>query len=132
MKQHIVRSKKVNFNDTDNNSSVTVQSKHFKNASDKPVAIKDSITPPEHREGYISIPSKLPLNLIIAWVVQLVILVGVGTSAYTSMKSDQAVFYEKLTRIENNMYTNQEAKLRIEIQDSKIDQLRKEIEAKGK
>ena len=117
----------VKFTDTDNDSEISVKTKHLR-ISDTPVTISDSISPPETREGYISVPSKLSLNIFIGLFVQSIALAITGTGMWVSLKNDQANLSTNLARIEANMYTNSEAKLRLEMQDAKIEQLRKELE----
>ena len=117
----------VKFTDTDNDSEISVKTKHLR-ISDTPISISDSISPPETREGYISVPSKLSLNIFIGLFVQSIALAITGTGMWVSLKNDQANLTNNLARIEANMYTNSEAKLRLEMQDAKIEQLRKELE----
>ena len=117
----------VKFTDTDNDSEISVKTKLLR-ISDTPVTISDSISPPETREGYISVPSKLSLNIFIGLFVQSIALAITGTGMWVSLKNDQANLSTNLARIEANMYTNSEAKLRLEMQDAKIEQLRKELE----
>lgn len=65
-------------------------------------------------EGYVSLPSKLSFNLFLGWMVHLLVISVGGTSMYTSMKSEQAILNDKVSRIEANMYTVNEANLRLE------------------
>ena len=100
------------------------------------IPIEDNINQPPHppNEGYVSLPSKLSFNLFIGWMVHLLVLTGGGVSMYMSIKSEQARLTEKVTRIEESMYTASEAKLRKEMIDRDIDSLKEEIkeEIKGK
>ena len=100
------------------------------------IPIEDNINQPPHplNEGYVSLPSKLSFNLFIGWMVHLLVLTGGGVSMYMSIKSEQAILTEKVTRIEESMYTASEAKLRKEMIDRDIDSLKEEIkeEIKGK
>lgn len=56
----------------------------------------------------------------------IVISVG-GTSMYSSMKSQQAILNDKVSRIEANMYTTNEANLRLEMQKAEIAALKEEL-----
>ena len=90
------------------------------------IPIEDSVnTQPE--EGSIILPSKLSFNLLIGWVVHLVVFTVAGTSMYTSMKTEQMMPNEKVTRIEANMYTVKEANLRLEMQKAEITALQEEL-----
>lgn len=96
------------------------------------IPIEDSVnTQPE--EGSIILPSKLSFNLLIGWVVHLVVFTIAGTSMYTSMKTEQMMLNEKVSRIEANMYTKQEANLRLEMQKAEYAVLQEEVKKrKGK
>ena len=90
------------------------------------IPIEDSVnTQPE--EGSIILPSKLSFNLLIGWVVHLVVFTVAGTSMYTSMKTEQMMLNEKVTRIEANMYTVKEANLRLKIKKAEITALQEEL-----
>ena len=97
------------------------------------VEIEDNINQPPQptNEGYVSLPSKLPFNLFIGWMVHLLVLTGGGVSMYMSIKSEQARLTEKVTRIEESMYTASEAKLRREMYERDIESLKEEIKGKG-
>ena len=90
------------------------------------IPIEDSVnTQPE--DGTIILPSRLSFNLLIGWVVHLVVFTVAGTSMYTSMKTEQMMLNEKVTRIEANMYTVKEANLRLEMQKAEITALQEEL-----
>lgn len=97
------------------------------------IPIEDNINQPPHppNEGYVSLPSKLSFNLFIGWMVHLLVLTGGGVSMYMSIKSEQARLTEKVTRIEESMYTASEAKLRREMYEKDIESLKEEIKGKG-
>lgn len=97
------------------------------------IPIEDNINQPPHppNEGYVSLPSKLSFNLFIGWMVHLLVLTGGGVSMYMSIKSEQARLTEKVTRIEESMYTVSEAKLRREMYERDIASLKEEIKGKG-
>ena len=97
------------------------------------IPIEDNINQPPHapNEGYVSLPSKLSFNLFIGWMVHLLVLTGGGVSMYMSIKSEQARLTEKVTRIEESMYTESEAKLRREMFERDIASLKEEIKGKG-
>ena len=97
------------------------------------IPIEDNINQPPHppNEGYVSLPSKLSFNLFIGWMVHLLVLTGGGVSMYMSIKSEQARLTEKVTRIEESMYTVSEAKLRREMFERDIASLKEEIKGKG-
>ena len=97
------------------------------------IPIEDNINQPPHppNEGYVSLPSKLSFNLFIGWMVHLLVLTGGGVSMYMSIKSEQARLTEKVTRIEESMYTASEAKLRREMYERDIASLKEEIKGKG-
>ena len=97
------------------------------------IPIEDNINQPPHppNEGYVSLPSKLSFNLFIGWMVHLLVLTGGGVSMYMSIKSEQARLTEKVTRIEESMYTASEAKLRREMYERDIEALKEEIKNKG-
>ena len=97
------------------------------------IPIEDNINQPPHppNEGYVSLPSKLSFNLFIGWMVHLLVLTGGGVSMYMSIKSEQARLTEKVTRIEESMYTASEAKLRREMFERDIASLKEEIKGKG-
>ena len=118
---------RTKFNDTDTDSEVTINSKNFL-VTDTPVQIKDNID--NNQPGYLSIPSKLPLGPTLGFAIQFIVLTAVGTTMYNSLTNTQAQMTEKLNRIESNMYTIQEAKFRIEMQDAKMEQIKKEVEGK--
>ena len=118
---------RTKFNDTDTDSEVTINSKNFL-VTDTPVQIKDNID--NNQPGYLSIPSKLPLGPTLGFAIQFIVLTAVGTTMYNSLTNKQAQMTEKLNRIESNMYTIQEAKFRIEMQDAKMEQIKKEVEGK--
>ena len=96
------------------------------------IPIEDNINQPPHppNEGYVSLPSKLSFNLFIGWMVHLLVLTGGGVSMYMSIKSEQARLTEKVTRIEESMYTASEAKLRREMFERDIASLKEEIKSK--
>ncbi len=78
-------------------------------------------------------PERLPLGLFLGFIIQFVVLVVGGTAMFTSMKAEQASVKEQVSRIEENMYTKQEALLRLEMQRSELDNLKQSlIERKGK
>ena len=97
------------------------------------IPIEDNINQPPQppNEGYVSLPSKLSFNLFIGWMVHLLVLTGGGVSMYTSIKAEQDRLTEKLTRIEESMYTEHEAKLRREMYERDIESLKEEIKNKG-
>ena len=64
-------------------------------------------------------------------MVHLLVLTGGGVSMYMSIKSEQARLTEKVTRIEESMYTASEAKLRREMYERDIESLKEEIKGKG-
>lgn len=94
------------------------------------IPIEDNINQPPN-EGYVSLPSKLSFNLFIGWMVHLLVLTGGGVSMYMSIKAEQDRLTEKLTRIEESMYTEHEAKLRREMYERDIESLKEEIKNKG-
>ena len=97
----------------------------------------ETIIPSEHAakhqpeqnggDGYISWPSKISFNLFVGWMAHLIIISIGGTSMYTSMKSEQAILNDKISRIEANMYTVNEANLRLEMQKAEIAVLKEEL-----
>ena len=96
------------------------------------IPIEDNINqPPPPNDGYVSLPSKLSFNLFIGWMVHLLVLTGGGVSMYMSIKSEQARLTEKVTRIEESMYTASEAKLRREMYEKDIASIKEEIKNKG-
>lgn len=97
------------------------------------IPIEDNINQPPHQpnEGYVSLPGKLSFNLFIGWMVHLLVLTGGGVSMYMSIKSEQARLTEKVTRIEESMYTASEAKLRREMYERDIASIKEEIKGKG-
>ena len=97
------------------------------------IEIEDNINQPPQppNEGYVSLPSKLSFNLFIGWMVHLLVLTGGGVSMYMSIKSEQSRLTEKVTIIEESMYTASEAKLRREIFERDIAALKEEIKNKG-
>lgn len=98
------------------------------------IPIEDNINQPPQppNEGYVSLPSKLSFSLFIGWMVHLLVLTGGGVSMYMSIKSEQSRLTEKVTRIEESMYTASEAKLRREMYEKDIVSLKEEIKNKGK
>lgn len=97
------------------------------------IPIEDNINQPPHppNEGYVSLPSKLSFNLFIGWMLHLLVLTGGGVSMYMSLKSEQYRLADKVTRIEQSMYTADEAKLRREMFERDIASLKEEIKGKG-
>ena len=78
-------------------------------------------------EGYVNMPERLPLGLFLGFIIQFVVLVVGGTAMFTSMKAEQASVKEQVSRIEENMYTKQEASLRLEMQRSELDNLKQTL-----
>ena len=72
-------------------------------------------------------PERLPLGLFLGFIIQFVVLVVGGTAMFTSMKAEQASVKEQVSRIEENMYTKQEALLRLEMQRSELDNLKQTL-----
>ena len=97
------------------------------------IPIEDNINQPPQppNEGYVSLPSKLSFNLFIGWMVHLLALTGGGVSMYMSIKAEQYRLSDKVTRIEQSMYTADEAKLRREMYERDIESLKEEIKNKG-
>ncbi len=97
------------------------------------IPIEDSVSPQPTEEGSIILPSKLSFNIFIGWVAHLVVITVAGTTMYNSMKTDQLILNEKVSRIEANMYTKQEANLRLEMQKAEYAVLQEEVKKrKGK
>ena len=119
------------FKHLDTDSDIEVIDK--KTELTEEIPIQDNINQPPQppNEGYVSLPSKLSFNLFIGWMVHLLVLTGGGVSMYMSIKSEQARLTEKVTRIEESMYTASEAKLRREMFERDIASLKEEIKGKG-
>lgn len=119
------------FKHLDTDSDIEVIDK--KTELTEEIPIQDNINQPPQppNEGYVSLPSKLSFNLFIGWMVHLLVLTGGGVSMYMSIKAEQDRLTEKLTRIEESMYTEHEAKLRREMYERDIESLKEEIKNKG-
>ena len=119
------------FKHLDTDSDIEVIDK--KTELTEEIPIEDNINQPPQppNEGYVSLPSKLSFNLFIGWMVHLLVLTGGGVSMYMSIKAEQDRLTEKLTRIEESMYTEHEAKLRREMYERDIESLKEEIKNKG-
>ena len=119
------------FKHLDTDSDIEVIDK--KTELTEEIPIEDNINQPPQppNEGYVSLPSKLSFNLFIGWMVHLLVLTGGGVSMYMSIKAEQDRLTEKLTRIEESMYTASEAKLRREMYERDIESLKEEIKNKG-
>lgn len=114
------------FNHRDGEAEIEVVSQ----TTETVIPIEDSVNQQPQQsigEGYVSLPSKLSFNLFLGWMVHLLVISVGGTSMYTSMKSEQAILNEKVSRIEANMYTVNEANLRLEMQKAEIAALKEEL-----
>ena len=115
------------FNHRDGEAEIEVVSE----TTETIIPIEDSVNQQPQQsvgEGYVSLPSKLSFNLFLGWMVHLLVISVGGTSMYTSMKSEQAILNDKVSRIEANMYTVNEANLRLEMQKAEIAALKEELE----
>ena len=119
------------FKHLDTDSDIEVIDK--KTELTEEIPIEDNINQPPQppNEGYVSLPSKLSFNLFIGWMVHLLVLTGGGVSMYMSIKAEQYRLSDKVTRIEQSMYTVDEAKLRREMYERDIESLKEEIKNKG-
>ena len=119
------------FKHLDTDSDIEVIDK--KTELTEEIPIEDNINQPPQppNEGYVSLPSKLSFNLFIGWMVHLLVLTGGGVSMYMSIKAEQDRLSDKVTRIEQSMYTADEAKLRREMYERDIESLKEEIKNKG-
>ena len=114
------------FNHRDGEAEIEVVSE----TTETIIPIEDSVNQQPQQsigEGYVSLPSKLSFNLFLGWMVHLLVISVGGTSMYTSMKSEQAILNDKVSRIEANMYTVNEANLRLEMQKAEIAALKEEL-----
>ena len=115
------------FNHRDGEAEVEIVSQ----TTETIIPIEDSVNQQPQQngggDGYISLPSKLSFNLFLGWMAHLIIISIGGTSMYTSMKSEQAILNDKVSRIEANMYTVNEANLRLEMQNAEIAVLKEEL-----
>ena len=114
------------FNHRDGEAEIEVVSQ----TTETVIPIEDSVNQQPQQsigEGYVSLPSKLSFNLFLGWMVHLLVISVGGTSMYTSMKSEQAILNDKVSRIEANMYTVNEANLRLEMQKAEIAALKEEL-----
>lgn len=115
------------FNHRDGEAEVEVVSQ----TTETIIPIEDSVNQQPQQnsggDGYISLPSKLSFNLFLGWMAHLIVISVGGTSMYTSMKSEQAILNDKVSRIEANMYTVNEANLRLEMQKAEIAVLKEEL-----
>ena len=117
------------FNHRDGEAEIEVVSQ----TTETVIPIEDSVNQPPQNgtdNGYISLPSKLSFNLFLGWMVHLLVISVGGTSMYASMKSEQAILNDKVSRIEANMYTVNEANLRLEMQKAEIASLKEELKNK--
>ena len=117
------------FNHRDGEAEVEVVSQ----TTETIIPIEDSVNQQPQQsggDGYISLPSKLSFNLFLGWMAHLIVISVGGTSMYTSMKSEQAILNDKVSRIEANMYTVNEANLRLEMQKAEIAALKEELKNK--
>ena len=99
------------------------------------ILIEDNINTPQPtppNEGYVSLPSKLSLNLFIGWMVHLLVLTSGGVSMYMSLKAEQSHLGEKVDRIEAAMYTAEEAKFRREMFEKDIATLKEDLKGEKK
>ena len=118
------------FKHLDTDSDIEIIDKKVELTEEIP--IEDNINQPQPpNDCYVSLPSKLSLNLFIGWMVHLLVLTGGGVNMYMSIKSEQARLTEKVTRIEESMYTASEAKLRREMFERDLASLKEEIKGKG-
>lgn len=115
------------FNHRDGEAEIEVVSQ----TTETIIPIEDSVNQQPQQngggDGYISLPSKLSFNLFLGWMAHLIVISVGGTSMYTSMKSEQAILNDKVSRIEANMYTVNEANLRLEMQKAEIAVLKEEL-----
>ena len=115
------------FNHRDGEAEIEVVSQ----TTETIIPIEDSVNQQPQQngggDGYISLPSKLSFNLFLGWMAHLIVISIGGTSMYTSMKSEQAILNDKVSRIEANMYTVNEANLRLEMQKAEIAVLKEEL-----
>lgn len=102
---------------------------------DEAHTIQDSLNNTNNQspqEGYVNMPDRLPLGVVLGIIVQFLVLTVGGTSYYTSMKAEQVALKEQLSRIETNMYSKSEALLRLEIQKAELEAIRTQLNSKGK
>ena len=115
------------FNHRDGEAEIEVVSQ----TTETIIPIEDSVNQQPQQnsggDGYISLPSKLSFNLFLGWMAHLIVISVRGTSMYTSMKNEQAILNDKVSRIEANMYTVNEANLRLEMQKAEIAALKEEL-----
>ena len=113
------------FNHRDGEAEIEIVSQ----TTETVIPIEDSVNqqPTGQDSGYISLPSKLSFNLFLGWMAHLIVISVGGTSMYSSMKSEQAILNDKVSRIEANMYTVSEANLRLEMQKAEINALKEEL-----
>ena len=115
------------FNHRDGEAEIEVVSQ----TTETIIPIEDSVNQQPQQnsggDGYISLPSKLSFNLFLGWMAHLIVISVGGTSMYTSMKNEQAILNDKVSRIEANMYTVNEANLRLEMQKAEIASLKEEL-----
>lgn len=113
---------------------------HFDNEAEVELLTLDEAHPIEdslnnnnnqNQEGYVNLPDRLPLGIFLGIVIQFLVLTVGGTSMYTSMKAEQVALKEQITRIEDNMYTKNEALLRLEVQKAELEAIKLQVN-KGK
>lgn len=102
-----------------------------KNNTKETFKINDGMSKDQPKQGYISLPDKLPLGVFFAWLIQFLGATVIGVGMYYNIKSEQqaqrAKIEEIASNIQNNMYTKTEAQLRLELTKSEFERLRSEV-----
>lgn len=84
----------------------------------------------KHSTGYLALPDKLPLSIVIGWLVQFTAMIIGGTLIYSEMKTELMLQKKEIASlqsvIDQKMYTRQEADLRAEVFKSELEKIKAE------
>ena len=97
------------------------------------VIIEDSVglpPSPPPSSGYVELPNRLPLGLVLGFVTQLIVLVVGGTAMWSSMNAKLEVQSSKISNLEVNMYTKSEAMIRQEYTSQNLAEMKDLINKK--
>lgn len=98
--------------------------KNYKETSS--VIIEDSTS------GFVELPNRLPLGVVVGFVTQLIVLVVGGTTMWSSMTAKLDIQSSKIASLEANMYTKSEAMLRQEYTSKDIEELKNLLSKKDR
>lgn len=78
--------------------------------SEVPIKIEDSSGQGRDTNGFVVLPTKLPLSIILIFAVQCIAVAISLTTVYVEQKTNNMILNEKLHRIENESYSKLESR----------------------